>query len=278
MPIPSTSVAFSLGAVLCWGMSDFLGGFVSRRADAYAITAITNGCGLAVIAVVCALSGTHMPPLSSMIWALAAGASGGTALAIFYRALAAGSMGLTAPVTALLSAGIPTVVGIVMEGWPHAWHVAGFILAGLAIWLISRAEGGVSPQGIGLAIVAGLGFAGFYLLIRQAQVGSAFWIAAGSRAAAFICTAAIVAARHKFQPMQKDSAAWAGLAGFLDVSGSVLFVRAAQTGRLDTSVVLTSLYPVVTVVLARLILKEHFTRWKTVGILTALAAVPLIAS
>lgn len=277
MPAQSLSVAFSLGAVGCWGISDFLGGFVSRRADAYVITAITNGCGLGVIAVACALGGSSVPPQTSVIWALAAGASGGTALAIFYRALAAGNMGLTAPVTALLSAGIPTLVGIVLEGWPHAWQVAGFLLAGAAIWLISRSESGFSPHGIGLAIISGIGFAGFYLCIRQARIGSAFWLAACSRLAAFACTAAIVLARRKFQPMQRDSAAWAGLAGCLDVTGSVLFVRAAQTGRLDSAVVLTSLYPVVTVLLARIILKEHFTRWKTVGMVAALLAVPLIA-
>jgi drug/metabolite transporter (DMT)-like permease len=213
-----------------------------------------------------------------VIWALAAGASGGTALAIFYRALASGNMGLTAPVTALLSAGIPTLAGILIEGWPHAGQLAGFLLAGAAIWLISRSESGFSPHGMGLAVISGFGFAGFYLCIRQARVGSAFWIAACSRLAAFVCTGAIVAARRKFQPMQGTSAAWAAFAGFLDVSGSVLFVRAAQTGRLDSSVVLTSLYPVVTVLLARIILKEHFTRWKTVGMLAALAAVPLIAS
>jgi drug/metabolite transporter (DMT)-like permease len=67
------------------------------------------------------------------------------------------------------------------------------------------------------------------------------------------------------------------LAGCLDVSGSALFVRASQTGRLDAAVVLTSLYPAVTVLLAHFFLKEHFTRWKTAGILAALLAVPMIA-
>jgi len=271
-------ILFSLSAVLCWGCSDFLGGYASRKSDAYLITAITNGCGLCVIGAVCVLSGAASPPRAAMLWALAAGASGGTALALFYRALSVGNMGLTAPVTALLAAGIPTLVGIAMEGWPHVSQVVGFLLAGAAIWLVSRSESGFSPQGIGLAILAGIGFAGFYLLIRQARVGSAFWIAAASRTAAFACTAAIVAAGRRFGPLQRVNAGWAALAGCLDVGGSVLFVRASQTGRLDTAVVLTSLYPVVTVVLARLILKEHFTRWKTVGMVAALAAVPLIAS
>ena len=66
-------------------------------------------------------------------------------------------------------------------------------------------------------------------------------------------------------------------AGCLDVTGTIMFVRASQTGRLDTAVVLTSLYPVITVLLARVFLKEHFTRWKTVGMAAALAAVPMIA-
>jgi drug/metabolite transporter (DMT)-like permease len=269
-------VTFSLAAVLFWGTSDFLGGYASRNANAFLISAITNGSGLAAILFVCVSSGAPHPAKVSVFWALAGGASGGTALAFFYRALAAGNMGLTAPVSALLSAAIPTIFAVLTEGWPRKVQIAGFVLAGIAIWLISRPEEGYSPKGIGSAVIAGLGFAGFYLCIRQAGSGSALWLAAASRLAAFVCTAALVLVRKSFRPIHLQGVGWGVLTGCLDVSGSVVYIRSNQTGRLDSSVILASLYPVVTVLLARLVLKENFTRWKTVGMLTALAAVPLI--
>ena len=90
-------------------------------------------------------------------------------------------------------------------------------------------------------------------------------------------TAIITVAGKKFSPFYPKGAVIGTLAGCLDVSGTVMFVRAAQTGRLDTTVVLASLYPVITILLARAVLKERFNRWKTAGMIAALAAVPLIA-
>jgi drug/metabolite transporter (DMT)-like permease len=278
LPAPGVPASLSLAAVLCWGTSDFLGGYASRTANAFLVTAITNGCGLIAILLASVVENAAYPPRASALWALAAGACGGTALAVFYRALSAGNMGLTAPVTAILSAAIPAVFGVVTQGWPHRLQLIGFVIAGAAIWLIARSEQGLSPQGIGLAMISGIGFAGFYLCIQQARVGSPLWLAAAARAAAFVCTAALVLAGWRFRPFNRSSASWAALAGLLDVSGSVLFVRAIQLGRLDVAVVLTSLYPVVTVLLARIVLQERFTRWKTVGMAAALLAVPLLAS
>jgi drug/metabolite transporter (DMT)-like permease len=271
-------LVFSLSAVSCWGTSDFLGGYASRSARAFLVTAIANGSGLLAISAVALLTRASFPSRESMLWALAAGAFGGCGLAIFYRALAAGKMGLTASVASVLAVGIPTVFAMLTEGLPGRAQIAGFALAGVGMWLISRPDKNEGSSGIGWAVLAGIGFAGFFLFIKQAGHGSALWIAAASRVAAFICTAAMVLIGRTFAPLPKASALFAAIAGCLDVSGSALFVRATQTGRLDVAVMLVSLYPVVTVVLARVVLKERFTRWKTVGMFAALAAVPLIAS
>jgi drug/metabolite transporter (DMT)-like permease len=186
-------------------------------------------------------------------------------------------MGLTAPVAAVLGAAIPTAFGMFREGLPQATQVAGFVMAATGIWLISRTEDESSPEGIGMAALAGIGFAGFYLCIRQAGDGSAFWIAATSKVASFVLTGLIVLIGRSARDIDRRGIALGILAGCLDVIGSVLFIRASQTGRLDAAVVLSSLYPAVTVLLARFILKEHFTRWKALGMVAALLAVPMIA-
>jgi len=269
--------AFSLAAVACWGASDFIGGYASRRANAFLITAIAHASSLLFITTIAIAKHSAIPSNRSLAWALAAGLSGGLALALFYRALARGRMGLAAPVSAVLGAAIPTVFGIFSEGLPRPVQIAGFLLAGLGIWMVSRPEHGGSPEGIRLAVLAGIGFAGFFMCIKQAGNGSAFWIASASRVSSLILTGSIVLFGRMFRGTDAFRAGLAVFAGCLDVTGSVMFIRASQTGRLDQAVVLTSLYPVVTVLLARIFLREYFTRWKTVGIIAALLAVPMIS-
>src|SRR5437867_6961468 len=115
-------------------------------------------------------AGNHLPLPSTrgIVWAMLAGASGGTALALFYRALAQGNMGLAAPVSTVIGAAIPAVFAIWVEGFPRPLTFAGFTLALVGIWLISRSEESEPPQGLGLAVVSGLGFAGFYIFMKQA--------------------------------------------------------------------------------------------------------------
>ena len=222
---------------------------------------------------------THapFPSAHAVSWALLAGSAGGTALAIFYRALSSGKMGLTAPVAAVLGAGIPTAFAIFTEGLPGNLRLLGFALAVAGIWLISRSSDGTRTDGLGLAVVSGIGFAVFFMAIKQAGNGSALWIAVVSRLASFALTGVVVIATRDFGRIHRSSLLMGILAGVLDISGSVLFVKATQLGRLDTAVVLTSLYPVITVLYARVFLKEKLTRWKTVGMVAAMVAVPLIA-
>jgi drug/metabolite transporter (DMT)-like permease len=277
MPSLSASTSFSLAAVFSWGTSDFLGGYGARRANAFLLTAIAHFSGLLLMAGVALANHAPFPSGTAIAWALIAGISGGGALAIFYRALATGRMGLTAPVAAVLGAVIPTVFGMFREGLPQRAQVIGFALAAAGIWLISRTEDDSPPEGIGMAALAGIGFAGYYLCIKQAADGSAFWIASISKVASFALTGLIVLMGHSTRRIDFRGITLGVVAGCLDVIGSVLFIRASQTGRLDAAVVLSSLYPAVTVLLARFILREHFTRWKALGMLAALLAVPMIA-
>jgi drug/metabolite transporter (DMT)-like permease len=192
-------------------------------------------------------------------------------------------MGLTAPVAALLGAAIPTLADIAMEGAPTRWTIAGFVLAILAIWLITRPEPSGEndesghPRGVAMAALAGVGFAGFYLCIHQAH-GSPVWVAAMSRVGSLAATSIAVIAIRAPLALDRPAAVLAMIAGCLDIIASALFIFASEHGRLDEAVVITSLYPAITVLLARLVLKEHFGRWRFMGLLAALAAVPLISA
>jgi len=272
-----TSSLCALGAVCTWGVSDFLGGYTARRFHAFFLAALGHMSGTLLMLSIALGAHEPFPPQSHLIWAAAAGMAGGVSLALFYQALSQGSMGISAPTTAVLSAGIPTVFGILREGFPGYVPCAGFALAMVGIWLVSRPEGAVRPKGLGLAIAAGLGFALFFIFIKKTGSGDAFWIAAVARTASFAVTGTITLLGRRFTPFYRGGV-WLGLlAGCLDVSGTAFFVRASQMGRLDTAVVLSSLYPAITVLLARIFLHEKFTRWKLVGMLAALAAVPMIA-
>jgi drug/metabolite transporter (DMT)-like permease len=286
---------YSAAAVLIWGTSDFAGGYGARRANAFVLTAFSHVCAFALMTSIALAQHSAFPSRTSIFWALLAGGLGGFSLSLFYRALASGQMGLTAPIAALLGAAIPTLTDIAIEGAPSRWTIAGFALAILAIYLITRPEKSETPlneeahgeltsaraarpAGVGLAALAGIGFAGFYLCIHQAGNGSPAWVAAISRIGSFTLTAAAVVVTRAPLTLDRPRIALGAIAGFFDISASALFIYASRHGRLDEAVVITSLYPAVTVILARIVLKEHFSRWKVIGLLAALAAVPMIAT
>jgi drug/metabolite transporter (DMT)-like permease len=290
--LPSTGVSFlpqfapaasSITAVFLWGASDFAGGYGARRANTFVLTAFSHLCAFGLMLGVALTQHGPFPNRASIFWAMTAGALGGFSIAIFYRALASGHMGLAAPIGALLGAAIPTLVDIALEGAPSRWSILGFALAILAIWLISRPEAAGEndesghPKGVAAAALSGVGFAGFYLCIHQAT-GSPTWVAAISRIGSFAATAVAVLATRARLELDRAPAVLGAFAGWLDIIACALFIFASEHGRLDEAVVITSLYPAVTVVLARVVLKEHFSRMRLVGLLAALAAVPLIAA
>ena len=279
MPAPiQIAPAFALSATFAWGVSDFIGGYASRRSNAFLLTTITHVTGTTLMALLALRTHAAFPERHSVAWAAVAGVIGGVALAIFYRSLSMGNMGLTAPVAAVLGAAIPAVFGVFTEGMPGAIPLTGFVLAGAGIWLISRAEGpSGTPRGIGTAVLSGLCFAAYFLAIHQAGEGNMFWLAGISRSVSFVVNGAIVLAGAQFRPINRTDAALAAFAGLLDSSGTAFFIRSSQLGRLDATVVISSLYPVVTVVLARFFLKERFSRWRIIGLAASLLAVPMIA-
>jgi drug/metabolite transporter (DMT)-like permease len=272
------TAGYGIAAVAAWGTSDFLGGYATRRANAFLFTAVFNLGGLVLVGTLAGISHAPLLPLRSTFWVLSGGILGSAGVAVFFQALSTGKMGLVAPVAAVLSAAIPAIISALTEGFPGKIPILGFSLAAIGLWLITRAEDSNGTKNIGLAIVAGIGFAGFYLCVRKAGGGPAFWFATITRTGGLLVTGLIVFLQRSFRDITPSGLRLAVIAGSIDSFGTIFFVHASQSGRLDEAVVISSLYPAVTVLLARIVLKEHFTRWRFVGLLAALAAVPMIAA
>jgi drug/metabolite transporter (DMT)-like permease len=234
-------------------------------------------CGLVVVVALAAITREPWPSGRALAWACAAGVVGGLALPAFYRALAVGKMGIGAPVTSVLAAGVPVIVAAFTQGLPGRIQVAGLFLALAALWLISRPDGKMRPEGLGLALFAGLGFGAFLVFLHLAGTQGVYWPMVAVLGSSFAMSAIILI-------VQRGSLPGPGTlhvvitAGFLDTFGNVFFVLASQYGRLDVAAILSSLYPAVTVMLAWLFLKEQITRLQTAGMTAALVAVPLITT
>src|SRR5262249_40360251 len=279
MPDHIAIALLSLSAAITWGAGDFSGGIAARRADIFGVVAFAHGAGLALMLGLARLWCEPSPGLHEFLWAAAAGLSNGIAIAAFYRPLAISKMGITAPIAAVITAMLPVIVGSARDGLPGTVQLVGFVLALIAIWMIARPENGDgTPRGIGLAILAGLGFSGYLVLIRYSGSTSAFMPVALARLASLLLMFLIIL-RNRRTWLPTPSPMWiAIIAGIFDAIGGGLFMLAAQRGRLDVAAVLSSLYPASTVLLARIFLKEQLTGIQKIGIIGALIAVPMIAA
>ncbi|MEX2210907.1 MAG: DMT family transporter [Gaiellaceae bacterium] len=280
-----TGVAFALGASLSWGVSDFLAGLKSRSLPVVAVLAISQPAGLVLVAIALLAIGGAAPTAGEAAWAAAAGAVGLLALAAFYRGLSAGAMSVVAPVSAT-GAAVPLVVGLARGERPSALQAAGVALALVGVVLASReAEEGARrgsrvAAGFGFALVAALGFGFFFVAADAASEGGAsvLWITLVLRAAS---STLVLAAAFAVRPRLPRDPATLGvllLVGALDMGANVAFAAASTRGLVSVVSVLSSLYPVVVVLLARTVLKERIARAQQAGVVLALAGVALISA
>jgi drug/metabolite transporter (DMT)-like permease len=273
------TVIFGLAASLCWGSGDFSGGLASRRAYVGSVVLTDYAVGLVLLVTLALLWREPVPEPSDLLWGGLAGLAGVLGVLAFYSALAKGKMGIVAPVSAVLTVALPVLFSVFTAGLPTLLQLGGFALAGLSIGLIAgpqRAEG--SPRGMGLAVLAGCGFGGFFILISQVQPAATFWSLAAARLGCIGVLLVLLRVRQKPLLPPMTVAPLVVLAGVLDAFGNVLFVLAAHSGHLDVAAILSSLYPAATVGLSALVLRERVMRIQAVGILLVLLAVPLISA
>jgi len=279
------SIVFGLLAAIGWGAGDFTGGLAARKTGAYRAVLYAEIIGIIFLLVVVKVLGEPLPGLQVWLLSMLAGAAGTIGLMLLYHAMTLGLMSIAAPVSALLAASLPVVVGIFKEGVPGVLTIIGFGFAFFAVWMISQGAGSVtdivahfSDLTQSAPLLAGIGFGSYFVLMHQAtSAGAVIWPMVASRSGGLLLIVIymlVIRASWKVE----DSSAWPVITinGILDISGNVFFILAGQAGRLDVAAVLSSLFPGSTVVLAWIFLKERLTPSQWVGILSALIAIILM--
>ncbi len=273
------TVLFGLSASLSWGTGDFSGGLASRRAHVFSVVLAAYLVGLLLLPVLALAWSEPLPSWRDALWGASAGLVGTLGLTAFYRSLAIGRMGINAPITAVLAASLPIIFTAFTQGLPRPLQLAGFVLALLAVALVSRpARASGRPEGLGLALLGGLGFGSFFILIGQVSAHAIFWPLMAARLTSLLFMIVFMRIRGEQMLPKKSVFPLILIAGALDVAGNVFFILAAHAGRLDVASILSSLYPAVTVLLAAIILRERVSRIQAVGIALALGAILLISA
>lgn len=275
----------ALCSSLCWGVSDFVAGMQARKVPLLRVLLISQGMGLMCVAVILAIRGTGPPAFAHEWPAVAGGLAGTAALAAFYRALAVGSMSIVAPISAT-GVVVPVVVGIAGGDRPAAIQLAGIVAAAVGVVLASR-EGvdesvetrfAMTPATVGLSLIAAVGFGTFFVGMRTAARADIPWALFCARGAGV--TALVIAVLVVRPPRLEDRGRLLPLAvvAALDLGANALYAVATRHGLLSEVAVASSLYPLATVVLARVVLGERVRRVQELGIVAAVAGIAMIAA
>ena len=276
------AVALGLAASLSWGISDFLGGLKSRTLQLLTVLVLSQGIGLLGVTVIVLARGRAAPDLDHVAYACLSGVAGAMGLAAFYRGLAVGAMAVVAPISGT-AAVLPVAFGLITGERPGALQAAGIVLAIVGVVLASRElpEEGGPPQvatGAGLALLSALGFGTFFVAMDAASEQDVFWAIFFNRVTSFsILALAALVIRPRLSVGRADLSALLVIGG-LDISANALFAAATTEGLVSVVAVLASLYPVVTVLLARVVLGERVRRLQEAGVVVVLAGVALISA
>ena len=305
-----TLVLLALGSAVVYGTADFFGGAASRRAPARSVLLISLPVGLVTLVAGALATGDAFTG-QGLAWGLAAGLAGGTGLIVFYGALARGPMSVVAPVAALISALLPVAVGLAQGERLSLSALIGVLICLVAVCLVSMEGDAVQPRSVRgpiMAAISGAGFGIFFVLLREAGRHGGLWTLAAARASGLAAVLAIaligwalmrwtaprhhrrdlalgVDTRRKITPTSVRGAALdapvlviAVAAGILDSLANLLYLLATRAGMLSLAAVLTSLYPAITVLLARLVYSERLRLVQRLGIVLALTGVALVTA
>ena len=279
------AAVLALLSSLSWGLSDFLGGFQSRRVALLAVLLLSQALAWVILAVAVLAGAPTEHDTAATLWAAGTGGLGLLGLVAFYRALSIGTMSVVAPISAT-GVAIPVFVGLLSGERPGALQVAGIVLACVGVVLAGReapsddeATRRAGRKAIGLALLAAIGFGTFFAGIDRAEeTGDVAWVLLSARSADMVLLLIACAIFRPTLPRAPATLGALAAVGVFDLLANLLFVLAAGRGLLSVVGVLGSLYPAVTVVLARVVLHERLTRAQSAGVAITLAGVIALAA
>lgn len=280
------AILSGLAAAFSWGAGDFAGGLASRRAAAVRVVITSQIIGGLALVLLGLLIREPLPAAGDLRWGMVAGVAGGSGLLLLYLSLARGKMGIAAPLTAVAAGGLPLLVGVFSQGLPGPIQIVGFLIALVAIIIVSDIgeRTGLRPIDLLLPLLAGVGFGVFLSILGLLGDDAGFiWPVVAARATSIpILTVVLLGLARRGSPLAAPTIGrfpWglAAAAALGDTAGNIFYVLSASTGRLAVAAVLGALYPAATVLLARYVLNERLTRRQSVGVVLSLVAVALIA-
>lgn len=273
-------VVLALLSSALWGSADFLGGLLSRRLRAVAVVAASQALGLLAVTCVAIVTGGFGADTGWVPWAVLSGITGSLGLVCFYAALASGTMGVVSPIAAL-GAVVPVIIGLLSGEHPSPLALLGIAVALAGAVAASgpelRGDTGTGARPVVLAAIAGVGFGLALTFIAKGADSDAVMTLWGMRVtsvAGFVVAALAARTVGGLRPADLGPLA---LVGVGDVAANLLYALATQRGYVSVTAVLASLYPVVTVLLARVLLHERLLRIQQVGVAGALVGVALVS-
>jgi len=265
-------------SALVWGSADFTGGMATRRRDQYQVLVLSALSGLGILIIAALIFRESFPSWNGVIWAALAGLTGLVGIAALYKGLSIGESAVVAPTSAVIGAGLPVAFGFLTQGLPDPIRLVGFVLAFAGIWIVSQTSTEKTSEhrkGFLLAVIGGLGFAGFMICMSRVDSAKVFTPLIVARSMVVLGSWVMLLLNKTSFPAVRGN--WISvLAGVLDAGGNIFFMLAKHFTRLDTAVVLSSLYPAATVILTGLILKERISLKQWGGVIVCLAAIVLI--
>jgi uncharacterized membrane protein len=273
-------VVLGLLAAVCYGVSDFAAGVGGRRASSEAVAILSQPIGLLSALVAVVVMSPDAPTSSALLWGAASGVGSGVGTLALYRGLTVGRMSVVAPLSAVLAAALPAVVGIATGDSLSPLRFSGLILALPGIALVSRQVSGpevATHSGVAEGLLAGLGFAVLFIALARAGTSNGAWPLVPAQGLAVVTV--IIAGLALGSPGGTWGRAWAPavVTGVLGGGANIAYLASTGAGQLSVVAVLTSLYPAVTILLARGLLHEHWGRAQVVGLCLSAVAVGLIS-
>lgn len=288
------AIVLAAAAGLSYGTADFLGAFASKRTSAMLVTVAMQAVSLiALNAWLLAFPSYERHP-ADLVWGAVGGLGAAVALVCFYQALAIGPMSTAAAITGIIGTVIPVGAGLAMGDRPGMLTLAGVVLCVPAATLVAAGVPGLgnalrlappreraivhhrTGQTRRLAVAAGIGFGVFFVSLSRVSGEAGLFPLVGARAASIIGLGALITLRHEWSPLERGAWKPVVAAGVFDCAANAFYLLALTNGDLSWVAAITSLYPVATVMLARVVLGERLGRVQVIGLGLAGVALALV--